>query len=201
MKIAIVTLWTEQIKDFAQYTEAINKAYANKHGYGFAAFHNVIEPDRPPSWSKIPAIKYVMDSSAEIEYVMWIDADAAFANHKQKLEPFIDKDKEIMISDDLNCGVMILKNSKYNRELLRTIWKMEKFINHNHWENAAFRAIYNNKKNKLYKNCHLIPKKQINAFHPGDYTDGDFVAHMPAESLGARTVFFKGLANKLKEAK
>lgn len=35
MRIAIVTLWTEQIKDFAQYTEAINKAYAEKHGILF----------------------------------------------------------------------------------------------------------------------------------------------------------------------
>lgn len=201
MNIAIVTLSTPDIKAYAQHTADINRRYCGKHKYHFVGFRDTLDATRHPAWSKIPAIKYVMDGRVEgckPEWIMWIDADAAIVNHDINLDWLVDVKKHVVISDDLNTGVLFMRNCPYCVSVLQSMWNMTQYLNHPHWENQAFKHLYYEPESMLEQMTLTKPRKEINAFHPGEYTDGDFIAHMPGETLGAREFFFMTLADKFK---
>ena len=78
MRIAIVTLYTDDIRSYATMSERNKRSYAARHGYDFFAYSRALDESRPPAWSKIPAI---LAHLPEYDWVFWTDADSSSWNH------------------------------------------------------------------------------------------------------------------------
>ena len=80
--------------------------------------------------------------------------------------------------------------------------KQVQFANDPIWENRAqdYLMFHNP---EILKYCKFIPKKEMNAFYktakeePLDWTEGDFVCHLPATSQDRRVRYMKELLQKI----
>ncbi len=190
MKIAIVTLYTENISYYANITN-INKAdYCKKHNYDLYIYNKRFTLLNP-NWDKIPAILNVLHL---YDYVVWMDADAVFVNFDKKFEDIIDTNYSFHICNDpailysenfdlenfkylmsmedcfqklnlykiINCGVFICKNDKYCVDILK------KTLFHRTLNNRNFNGIMegplitSNKITMLYKDSELETKCAYN---------------------------------------
>ena len=79
IKLAVIVIATPEISDYANYTIEVNKAWAEKMGYGFFVFVDNETPDLPINFSKIKAATDVLEKEA-YTHVMHIDADAIVTN-------------------------------------------------------------------------------------------------------------------------
>lgn len=198
--IAVVTLYTESIKTYAEQTAETMRSYCKKHGYQFICHKDIIVKNRPASWSKIPAIFEAFDSGAD--WVFWIDADAIIMNPKVKLESFISKaaGKDIAITEDensVNCGVFLIRNCEFSTHLLSEIWAMEKHINHIWWENAAMHELYYGDA-EIRSHFDVFAKNSFNS-RMDSYQEGDFVLHLPGIDNQRRTEIIESIVQKQKQ--
>tara|TARA_B100001094_G_scaffold177096_2_gene171079 strand:- start:4340 stop:5044 length:705 start_codon:yes stop_codon:yes gene_type:complete len=201
-------------KDYkiGSHTENINREYCKKNNYTLIIYNEVpkILESRHTSWCKH---YYLLKHIEDFDYVMWIDADAFFCNHSIKIEDWIDKsdNKDYIITRDagyselkhsqnkkynkdplLNSGVIIMKNTENNKNLLNHIlydpiheanYKNKRSTNPitgmHGWDQAAVRHVYkanvfdmkNNmfisKDTNLNNNCH--PKNIDEYIENGGY--------------------------------
>src|SRR5215212_12264484 len=112
MRIAVVTLFTPEIAEMGEFTAANKAAYCAKQGYDLFVHRNSLDPWRPPSWSKVPALLEVLP---RYDWIFWTDADAMVLNHDVRLESFLDEQAELIISRDrwgVNMGQFFLRCTK-----------------------------------------------------------------------------------------
>lgn len=169
MRIAVASVSTNEIAEYAEPAHANHKAYCERHGYAYV--RGAVDPSRPASWSKIPTILAI-----DAEYVLWIDADAVFTNPSIRIEEIIDQsNRNLVIRSDengVNCGVMLWKKGKWAEQVLNAAWGMTEYINHPWWEQAAFQAILAHNEQHVY---HIEPQK-LNAYSE-EWQQGDFIFH------------------------
>ncbi len=134
-KVKIITFYDDNIKDYATLSEEINSIYANKHGYDFEAYHTrQLGDDWDVQWEKVKLLQGNLKDDKN-EYVVWIDADAAFNHHDIPLEVFM-SGKDMIVSHDgvnkkdgldekerdqpwyVNTGVLIVKNTGWSRRFV-----------------------------------------------------------------------------------
>ncbi len=211
LKICVVMFYTKDYK-IGSHTENINREYCKKNNYTLIIYNEVpkILESRHTSWCKH---YYLLKHIEDFDYVMWIDADAFFCNHSIKIEDWIDKsdNKDYIITRDagyselkhsqnkkynkdplLNSGVIIMKNTENNKNLLNHIlydpiheanYKNKRSTNPitgmHGWDQAAVRHVYkanvfdmkNNmfisKDTNLNNNCH--PKNIDEYIENGGY--------------------------------
>lgn len=178
MRIAVCTVNTPEIDDFAKYTEMNFRSYCNKHGYGFVMSNTNLDTSRPPHWSKIKLLQQFID---KYDWLVWIDSDATITNKDIKIESIIDSDYDIIISKEeccayvINTGVFIIKCSEWSKNFLNEWYSQEQFINAIWLDNSAFIHIYNNNPDvKLHTK--VVRQKILNS-RPGTFLDGDFIYH------------------------
>lgn len=124
MKIAIVSLYTNEIKEIVALTAANQKAYANKWGYDYYLFCGRLS-ERHPAWDKILATKNMLKN---YDWVLWIDSDAIFTKFDKKLEDYIRPGYSGVFGPDpngniyVNTGVFLLQNCKWSNLILDDVW-------------------------------------------------------------------------------
>lgn len=141
MRFALVTLYDSTMADIGQLTEQNKQQYAIRHGYGFHCFRKLLDPSRPGSWNKIPAILSVL---ADYDYVFWSDADAAILEPHRKLEEFIVADAELIFGNDLRgitCGNFFIRNSHASRAFLDRVYDHEPINMIGAWEQETIQQI------------------------------------------------------------
>jgi len=115
--------------------------YAQRHGYDLDLRFDVLAPDRPPAWSKVPLIRDLLHRH---DLVLWIDSDAAI------VDPTLDIADELGRRDLMglvaheydgqtvpNCGVWVLRRSRRVVRFLDALWRRTEYVDHKWWENAA----------------------------------------------------------------
>jgi len=116
-----------------------NKArYADRHGYVLFDGSALIEPSRPPAWSKIRAVQHLLEEFDEhrrrCDWVMWTDADTVVMNSDTRIEDFLpsDPDTDFLVGSDegggYNSGVFVVRNSDWSRRFLQRWWEMESYV-------------------------------------------------------------------------
>jgi hypothetical protein len=126
-KIAIVSLYTSEISDYAVYSEMSVRDYCLKQGYTFYVYREPLEENASANWSKAKAILNHIDDH---EYIVWMDSDTLIFNIEKKLESIIEKapKKFILATKDigdncmLNSGVLFFKSHQYTKNLI-TKWR------------------------------------------------------------------------------
>ena len=127
-KIAIVSLYTKEIKDYALESEYNISSYAKKHGYTFYVYRKNLNNNFSPNWSKAEAIMNLINDH---DYIVWMDSDTLIFNPNKTFESIIgecSKRTQLMACEDvgkksmINNGVMIIKNHNYMKNILKN-WK------------------------------------------------------------------------------
>lgn len=197
-KIAVVSCYTDNIHEYAYYSETINRKYCKLHGYDFF-MDKMKEPDGTlfGSWYKLDVIeKYI---NMGYRYVFWIDADAFFYDKNKKIEHYIQYlNKEIFMvassdkltgSDIINTGVMIFYNCSWTKLFIKA-WKQ--FINTPFRKNfkcheqTVFSLLYKN--NIVNKHVKVLEEQELNSLIPWteNFKYNMFILHLMITSKDMR---------------
>ena len=125
MKIAIVTLFTEEIADYGAIGAANKQAYGRRHGYDCFVYRERLDTRRHPAWSKLVAIKRHLP---DYDWVFWTDADSLVMNGEQTLEAIIAKqeNKDMILTweagaSPVNTGQWLIRNTEWSSATLSAI--------------------------------------------------------------------------------
>lgn len=90
ISIAMVMLFDDKDgtwdNDLMRRIVANHEAYCKRHGYTMILANNVLDPSRPPAWSKIRAVQQQLP---KFDYVVYIDMDVVIMNPDVTIESFI----------------------------------------------------------------------------------------------------------------
>lgn len=125
MKIAIVTLFTEEIADYGKIGAANKQAYARRHGYDCFVYRERLDVSRHPTWSKLAAIKRHLP---DYDWVFWTDANSLVMNAERALKSIIagHQDKDMILtwevgSSPVNAGQWLVRNTEWSAGVLSAI--------------------------------------------------------------------------------
>jgi hypothetical protein len=137
----IVSLGTgaqEQLLRLASHSFA---PYARRYGYDLRLHTDVVDPSRPAPWSKIPLLR---DLVLRYETVVWLDADTVIVDRSADIAEEMHPKAILHLVEHTvrgeqrpNTGVMVLRGGQESAAFLDEVWRMEKYIDHRWWENAA----------------------------------------------------------------
>jgi hypothetical protein len=201
LPIVLVTLSTPDIALYAAKSEVNKIRYCRKHGYGCAIYKDVLDANRPASWSKILALKEVF-AAGKCDWCFWIDADAIITNSEIRLETIIDEEYDLIVSQDINginFGVFLIKNTPGARQFLDAVYAQTQHIHNPIVENAAVREVIAKElapmcavkveSQRRFNSC-LYGLYYYPPYPEGDFQRGDFVLHLPAASGEVRNALF-----------
>lgn len=175
--LKIITAYTKNYTGIVNQTFPIIQNYCDYHGFSFCPYEIPSSFNRPPAWAKIQYLLTNLEDKTH-RYLLWLDADTTIINPKFDPISLIEANKYIYLSKDfnnLNTGVMILKNNEYNTQLLYKIWSMTDFINSDWWEQSAFINLVDNNYKDIQSYIKYISSKEFNAYIPELNCDPQFI--------------------------
>jgi len=113
-----------------------HESFCCKNGFDYImhVHHHPSMVGIQPQWSKVLWLLEGMDSSSTCRYLMWIDDDILITNFNDFVTPLLHQlkksKKDVLLVRDAgqphqaNTGIMILTNSTFSREFLKTLWRM-----------------------------------------------------------------------------
>ncbi|KAJ7562054.1 hypothetical protein O6H91_03G053400 [Diphasiastrum complanatum] len=113
------------------------QSYVQRHGYDFIDASDLLDRRRPPSWSKILAVRKHLP---QYDWIFWNDADSLVTNPSIALEDIISATvgsvdfedmPDFIVTEDVtgvNAGMFFLRNSKWSLDFLDLWWNQTSFI-------------------------------------------------------------------------
>jgi hypothetical protein len=211
MTIGLVSLCagTKEYCDVFQPCVDSVRRYSELHGLPFFYFDDPGITDRPISWARIPILLHLMTTYPEIEYFMWIDADAMVTNPHFSLGVLTGElertDKLVMYcidtSNNLNDGVALYKNDAEVMKFLEAIWDYEEYIDHPWWANAALSRAMIDLHQFATRILRINNANIFNShvFGRSAWQVGDFIVHFAGLSQDMRRTLIPAFANFVKE--
>ena len=177
-KIAVAMLYTPEIASMGQISAGSLRSYAKRHGYRAVISETIIDPTRPPSWSKLLLICGYLEANPACEWLFWIDADAVITRPEQALEELIDAKADMIVGEDIsgpmNLGVFLIRNCPASLALFRRAYAKTAYIHHPCWEQPAVaEAIAENCTGLVVK---IVSRRLFNSF-AFEHQSGDFIIH------------------------
>ena len=109
--------------------------YCHKHGYQLYDGSVHVDPSRPPAWSKIKAVQYLLlEEKEDCDWVMWTDADTVIMNSDIAITDFLpaSNSHDLIVAPDkgggYNSGVFVFRKSAWSLAFLEEWWNMTKFV-------------------------------------------------------------------------
>lgn len=143
MNIAIVQVYDDNIKSYAEYSRLLNAMYAHEKGYTYIGFeYDLVPVFVSVYYNKIVAVDSVLKDQRNFDWVLYIDSDAAVSNFNYKIEDIIARHsgKEIIIAQDsngVNNGVFLIKNTEKMKEFLQKAYGDRNFFHSKTPEQSA----------------------------------------------------------------
>ena len=178
MKIAVVTLGTDNIESYTKFSFDLNERYCKKHGYDFIRYSEVLDENRPVSWSKLLALKNHLN---DYDWLFWIDADAIFHNPLIRIEERIDEQYNFICGKsfgegwtpystnpdiiNMNAGVFLLKGkSPWSIRFINNLYGRTERIDHMWWENQALMDLMFEKNEYFSDKIKVIDQFLLNGY-------------------------------------
>jgi hypothetical protein len=191
MKIVLCTLAiNDWYRDIVKYALKNIQYYCNKHNYD-CVIHTELDIDtvfdntRAPCWYKIKLIEKLLKEK-KYDYIVWLDADCQILKHEVPLDYFINKyfkhDTEIVLTQDtntFNTGIMFIKNSKFNLNLMDRIWNNATDFFKDFHEQTSFAEIFESD-DTIKKHVAVVPygiKDEIVVYWANYYPGNNFLIH------------------------
>lgn len=197
MKIGIVTLYDEAMRDVAERTLHNKAAYARRHGYGLVVECGSLDPSRPTPWSKILALKKHL---TRFDWVFWSDIDAMLTNLDTPLEKFLFEGRGLVMGTDqgaeagfpgtapgdprLNTSQFLLRNCAWSRRFLDDVYRQEEFLDHPWWEQQAVMHVLEHHPEHLRRTEVLPPRRLMSNVET--FQSGDFAIHFGGREKATR---------------
>jgi hypothetical protein len=194
-KIAIVTLATPDIWEYAKYGVLTKQSYSKLHGYDFHLYKVPLDETRPAAWSKL---KIIGKHLPFYDWVFWSDADSIIMNPRITLSSLIAQapEKKMLMTrgpmGKYNTGQWLVRNCRWAADVLEKTWKevsvLDAWLTNNPWEQQAFINL-SEKISGFDSEIHVLPLRLLNSrpapkyidlFHdlPGaEYRPKDFIIH------------------------
>lgn len=148
------------------------RSYAERHGYTLFDSSHLIDPSRPPAWTKVKAVQHLLfeQTDFQCDWVVWMDADTVIMNAGVRFEDFIPANTthDLIVGSDkgggVNSGVFLFRKSEWSRNFLTQWWNMTSYIHppglSKSGDNAAMKALLVN------PDSHTIipPRCTLNSF-------------------------------------
>ena len=131
-KIAVVSLYTSEISDYAVCSEQSVREYCERQGYTFYVYRDTLDANANANWSKARALLNHFDDHEDI---VWMDSDTIIYNPEKRFEDILEKcssTKKIVACEDigtnnknmpkgsmLNSGVVIFRNHNYTKNIIK----------------------------------------------------------------------------------
>jgi hypothetical protein len=217
MSIAVATLHTSEIRDYSEISCAIQRMYCARHGYDYLEFRELLDGAAAPTWNKPAVVARLLWSKKNYDYVMWIDADAAFNNHEIALEDILGlwPDHDFLISMDpanvipRECcaGVFIVRNTPWSRGFVDRWLAAGRSMDGGKY----FARDRKGKKDQVILNrllkrpdeaphVKVLPSCYLNEDAHRAHGPSSFILHAMASSTAERRTFFAGLYERLQRA-
>ncbi len=141
--IAIIQIYNTNIKNYAEYSKIINSIYAyNKQYYYFCWDYDLVPLEYSVYYNKIAALLLAMEQHKNIEWFLYLDADAIITNDNIDIEMIIKRhpNKEIIFGSDRNGqnnGVFLIKNTITMNQYLKECYENKKYFHEKFPEQQA----------------------------------------------------------------
>lgn len=135
MNISILQIYNNNIANYAIYSQLINSYYALQHNYIYLSWdYDLVPLERSVYYNKIVAVYKAMELNPQIEWFLYIDADAIITNNQIKIEEILARHpkQEIIFGTDRNGqnnGVFLIKNTPTMKQYLQDCYNSTKYIN------------------------------------------------------------------------
>jgi len=117
------------------------RPYARRHGYSLELRTDVVDPSRPPAWSKVALIRELLERH---ELVVWLDADTIVVRGDRDIADELPADRFMGLVEHTvagranpNTGVMAIRSGEDAQRFFGEVWESTEFLNHRWWEQAA----------------------------------------------------------------
>ncbi|XP_072960270.1 uncharacterized alpha-1,2-galactosyltransferase C1289.13c-like [Typha angustifolia] len=128
---------SSSFKGLMETVEGNKRKYAARMGYDFIDARGLLDRSRPPSWSKILAVRSHL---RYYDWVFWNDADTLVTNPDVSLESILfgvighgdfDVSPDLIVTEDfngVNAGVFFVRRSEWSERFLDTWWNQTSFV-------------------------------------------------------------------------
>ena len=191
MKIAVVQIYNDNIKTYAEYSRLINSIYAHKQGYEYICWeYDLVPLEYSVYYNKILAIHQALKCNMNFDWILYLDSDAIVTNINIRIEDIIAQHpgKEIIYARDkngANNGVALIKNTPMMLDYLQECFTAKQYFHTQTPEQAAmiFTAMSDKYKDKLgwetmqFFNGYLKKYKNMPHDEPV-WNDESFILHL-----------------------
>ena len=203
-----VATWSDSgCSSYANYTRILNRSYCKRHSYDFRSSSQRRRSEKHKHWPQYEKIYFVLEllNRNKWDYVVWLDADAAFRRDAPDLSYYTNMKKAIVFSKDIrssgagrfgvNTGVFICKNGPRAKQFLRR-WRAYPDIGHAHRDQATCRKLLPSIK---YTNrFHITPFGKLQVFHNRKKWrngQGQWIVHLAGRDARTRRDVFKKMVD------
>jgi len=192
VKICVTTLYTDEIAGYGRLAEANKKRYAERRGYDFAAYRSSLDPSRPPSFSKLTAIR---EALADHDWVFWTDADSLVMNPHVRLESIVRRagDHDMILTWEtgaapFNAGQWLVRNTPWSLAALAAIAAPDAPNSRPYWFEQGCLVDWLHADPARWQHLRILHPRLMNATpassaqpgldpDPSRYRLGDFIVH------------------------
>ena len=110
------------------------QSYCDKHGYFLYNESMTLDSSRPPSWSKILAVRRLL-TEENCDWVFWMDADTVIMNSNKRIEDFLplpDSGVDLILTIQKqiswNAGAWLIRNTPWSIDFLDSWWNKKEFV-------------------------------------------------------------------------
>ena len=171
--IAIVQIYNNGTKNYAEYSRILNIMYAKQYDYAYTNFeYDLVPLYMSIHYNKIKAVENIFKDPQKFDWILYIDEDAAISNFSYKIEDIIvrHEGKEIIIAQDnngVNNGVFLIKNTDKMKEFLRKAFEDATFF---HEKTPEQRSMFHYLMTEYKDLVGIEPAHFLNAYIKG-YSD------------------------------
>ena len=155
--VLMLTAFTDDYS-IGRLVDTVNRAYAERHGYQYVTrvlpYEDMLVAIGPHkkhcTWYKVLLMNQLLNDEAflqqhQVQYLMWIDADALVINPEVRVEDVIQRGggRDLIVAENMhagclvNAGVLLVRVSAWSRQLWREVWECDKYDDVFFYEQSA----------------------------------------------------------------
>jgi len=131
MRACVVMFYDNNISDYGDINYKINKLYCEKYNLDLILSQEKTYIDKHSSYEKLPLILKHIEN---YDYIIWIDSDAFFYLNSNNIIDIINNNltanfifSKDITENNINCGILIVKNTKYSIEFINK-WAYDEYL-------------------------------------------------------------------------
>ena len=208
MKAAIITLYTESMKDVGEIATNSHIEFAKKHDW---TEDSILVEEEGCIWSKVAFISDYLRFSYDA--ILWVDADAMITNPELSIDWILDEDKnaDVFLTADingLNSGIMLIRNTDRSKAFFHAVTHYGRVLFGDR-PNGEQQAIRHFSLAYPYEGIvhYLKNQRDLNSYYPNLYNypgselahwqKGDFILHLPGTPNEKRIEIFNEVGKLL----